>query len=173
MALTLILFAVNPFCYPCTVFFRQERMGIGFRPFIVSKFQTMTVSDTRPCAPHAPLEVERITPLGHVMRRLRIGELLSFLSVLTGEKSLSGSRPDAIGYAQSYIGRILYFRFRHTVRPGINVQSEVRGCYSDALATGFAKARYNRYCMEHRSLQMKFYILLRTCRVVLTEIGTK
>jgi lipopolysaccharide/colanic/teichoic acid biosynthesis glycosyltransferase len=84
------------------IFFRQERMGKGFRPFRIYKFRTM-VQD----APHkgGPITFgadPRITRLGRVLRRTKLDEFPQLLNVLRGEMSFVGPRPEVRPYVDLF-----------------------------------------------------------------------
>src|SRR4051794_21703739 len=75
------------------VFFRQQRIGRGFRPFRICKFRTMVPVEGAARSitiGHDP----RITRLGHLLRKTKIDELPQLINVLRGEMSLVGPRPE-------------------------------------------------------------------------------
>lgn len=87
---------------PGAVFFRQERMGRGFRPFHIYKFRTMVAG-----APASGREITvgddpRITRLGRVLRKTKIDELPQLINVLKGEMSLVGPRPEVRKYVELF-----------------------------------------------------------------------
>jgi lipopolysaccharide/colanic/teichoic acid biosynthesis glycosyltransferase len=98
------------------VFFTQERMGRGFRPFRIYKFRTMGKDAPRQGGPITFGEDPRITRIGRVLRRTKIDELPQLINILNGEMSLVGPRPEVRQYVE-------YFRQDYeqilTVRPGI------------------------------------------------------
>jgi lipopolysaccharide/colanic/teichoic acid biosynthesis glycosyltransferase len=74
------------------VFFRQTRIGRGLRPFVIVKFQTM-VTGAEMRGTITTFSDGRITPLGRVLRMLKLDELPQWWHVLRGEMSLVGPRP--------------------------------------------------------------------------------
>jgi len=98
------------------VIFRQKRIGKDFRPFTIYKFRTM-VTD-------APLKGgaitcgrdSRITPVGTVIRKLKIDELPQLANVLTGDMSLVGPRPEVPEFVQQFEQD---YRVILQIRPGI------------------------------------------------------
>lgn len=103
------------------VLFRQERVGLGGRPFEVMKFRTMIHDpDGNPIFP----EPDRITPAGRVLRRLSLDELPQLLNVLRGEMSIVGPRPTLPYQVERYSPRE---RQRLAVRPGLTGLAQVNG----------------------------------------------
>jgi lipopolysaccharide/colanic/teichoic acid biosynthesis glycosyltransferase len=100
---------------PGPVFFRQERVGRGGRPFRIHKFRTMAHG-----APGLQLTVgadARITRAGQLLRRTRLDELPQLLDVLRGEMSLVGPRPEVPRYVALYPAGLRERAL--AVRPGI------------------------------------------------------
>jgi lipopolysaccharide/colanic/teichoic acid biosynthesis glycosyltransferase len=105
------------------VFFRQERMGKGFRPFMIYKFRTMTTgAETR----GARITVggdTRITRIGHLLRKCKIDELPQLYNVLKGDMSLVGPRPEVREYVELF--KREYAKLLR-IRPGITDPASLR-----------------------------------------------
>jgi lipopolysaccharide/colanic/teichoic acid biosynthesis glycosyltransferase len=103
------------------VFFRQERVGLGSRAFEIVKFRTMVhAPEGNPIFPDA----QRITPVGHVLRRLSLDELPQLINVARGEMSIVGPRPTLAYQVARYTPTQ---RQRLCVRPGVTGLAQVRG----------------------------------------------
>jgi exopolysaccharide biosynthesis polyprenyl glycosylphosphotransferase len=116
---------------PGPVFFRQERMGRGNRIFRILKFRSMRVEMTDANgARSASRDDDRITRVGKFIRATSIDELPQLINVLSGEMSLVGPRPHALG---STAGDELFWRVdrqywhRHALKPGITGLAQIRG----------------------------------------------
>ena len=84
------------------VFFVQERIGKGGKPFKIHKFRTMEVGYDE--SPVSIAGEERITPLGAKLRHYKLDELPELWDVLIGNMSFVGPRPDVPGYADKLQG---------------------------------------------------------------------
>lgn len=102
------------------VLFRQDRVGLGARPFRIKKFRTMVDRPDNPLFP----DRDRITRVGRMLRRLSLDELPQLLNVATGEMSIVGPRPTLAYQVARYNDRQ---RRRLTVRPGVTGLAQVRG----------------------------------------------
>lgn len=116
---------------PGTVFFRQERLGYKGKVFKIIKFRTMVTN-----AEHmgTGLKVkddsdERITKVGHVLRRTSLDEIPQLINVLKGDMSLVGPRPPATYHPyKGYEGYPDMAKKRFDMRPGMTglAQAKVR-----------------------------------------------
>jgi lipopolysaccharide/colanic/teichoic acid biosynthesis glycosyltransferase len=101
---------------PGPVFFRQERIGKNFSPFLIYKFRTMT-ADARERGPLITVSGDtRITRIGKILRKYKIDELPQLINVFKGEMSLVGPRPEVKKYVEMFrsdYGKLL------VVPPGI------------------------------------------------------
>ena len=104
------------------VLFRQQRPGLGGRPFTLIKFRTMT--DARGADGAAAPDAQRLTAFGRFLRSTSLDELPELYNVLVGDMSLVGPRPLLMEYLPLYSA---HQRRRHEVRPGITGWAQVNG----------------------------------------------
>ena len=87
---------------PGPVFYRQERVTTYGRIFRIFKFRTMKVDADKMGSLVTLKNDDRITRVGHVIRRYRLDELPQLLNILTGDMSLVGTRPEVAEYVAAY-----------------------------------------------------------------------
>ena len=160
-AFALVLLAANPFLNRGPLFYRQARMGRFCEPFTAVKFRSMRVATTETRAADDPLEIDRITPLGMVLRRSRMDELPQILNVLRGDMSLIGPRPDAFEHATTFLELIPEYRARHAARPGISGLAQVTVGYAEGVGATRAKAAADLAYLKNAGyiLDLKIYWL--------------
>jgi len=125
---------------PGPVFFRQERVGRGFRRFEILKFRTMVPDAPKLGGQLTAGEDPRITRVGRLLRKIKLDELPQLINVLKGDMSFVGPRPEVPRYVEIFRDD---YRELLTVRPGITDlaslkyrdESEVLGRSSDPETT--------------------------------------
>jgi lipopolysaccharide/colanic/teichoic acid biosynthesis glycosyltransferase len=111
--------------------FRQERIGLNGRRFVMLKFRTMHDAPAAPnTCPQAIRHDPRVTPIGAFLRRTSFDEFPQLLNVLAGSMSLVGPRPHAPGTCAG--GRPFEavshrYAARHCVKPGMTGLAQIRG----------------------------------------------
>ncbi len=167
----LVILALNPILNPGPLFYVQTRMGRYCKPFATFKFRTMTDTKSRPRLHDAPLEVDRITPLGAFMRKARIDEIPQVINILKGEMSLIGPRPDFFGHARVYVRAIPEYRDRHRIRPGISGLAQVELGYAEGVEATREKTRLDLIYIEKAGFRMDLVLLWRTALTVVRGLG--
>lgn len=87
---------------PGPVFFKQERVGQGFRPFLIYKFRTMAADAAQRGSSITVGADPRITRIGHFLRKTKIDELPQLINVIKGEMSFVGPRPEVPRYVDMF-----------------------------------------------------------------------
>jgi exopolysaccharide biosynthesis polyprenyl glycosylphosphotransferase len=153
------------------VFFRQERLGRGGRPFLIWKFRTMRVDAEADGPVWASPDDRRTTRLGRVLRRSRLDEVPQFLNVLKGEMALVGPRPERPEFIRMLERAVPFYDRRHLMRPGITGWATVRFGYGDSVGDKWRSHEYDLYYLKHRSPWLDLEILVRTAVVMLLRKG--
>ncbi|OAS27536.1 hypothetical protein A5481_01120 [Methylobacterium platani] len=153
---------------PGPVLFRQNRIGLGNRPFRVWKFRTMTCCENGAVVRQAQRDDPRVTRLGRILRRTSLDELPQLVNVLLGSMSLVGPRPHAVAHDAQFAGSVARYAERHAVRPGITGWAQVRGCRGETPNAASMQRRVDLDLayIEHWSLALDLLILVLTLREV-------
>jgi exopolysaccharide biosynthesis polyprenyl glycosylphosphotransferase len=154
------------------VFYRQRRLGVGGRVFDIVKFRTMVHGAESDGGPRwAATDDPRVTRAGRWLRRMRLDELPQVLSVLRGEMSLVGPRPERPEIAEQLETQVPFYRARLMVRPGLTGWAQVNASYGDSVEGAALKLEYDLYYIKHRSLMLDAWIMLRTIGTVFAMGG--
>jgi exopolysaccharide biosynthesis polyprenyl glycosylphosphotransferase len=145
------------------VLYRQVRSGKGGRPYNIYKYRTMV----RDAEKNGKVQVthehdERITRVGHILRKMHIDELPQFWNVLLGDMSIVGPRAERPELILEYQREIPLYRARLLVKPGITGWAQINYGYSATIAQTIIKLEYDLYYIKHRSPIMDILITLRT-----------
>jgi Undecaprenyl-phosphate glucose phosphotransferase len=150
------------------VLFRQPRLGLNNKEFNVLKFRSMYVEQSDLEAREQTKRNDaRVTRVGAWLRRLSIDELPQLLNVLTGDMSLVGPRPHALGMQvkDRLCDEIVReYAVRHRMRPGITGWAQVRGLRGAVDEPELLEARVNHdiYYIDNWSFFFDLRILVMT-----------
>jgi exopolysaccharide biosynthesis polyprenyl glycosylphosphotransferase len=143
------------------VFFRQERMGLGGRPFMLLKFRSMREGAERESGPvWATREDPRRTWMGRLMRRASLDELPQLFNVLKGDMSLVGPRPERPHFVDQFVGQLPGYMLRHNIKAGLTGWAQVNGLRGNTSVR--KRLQYDLYYINHWSLGFDLLILLLT-----------
>lgn len=157
----------NALTSPGPLFYRQERLGRGGRPFTVYKFRSMVRDAERYGAVWAGKNDPRITPIGRFMRKVRLDEVPQFLNVLRGEMSFVGPRPERPHFVGQLSRAFPLYRARHAVKPGITGWAQVHHEYGDSTEDARIKLELDLYYVKHASFYLDLLTVLHTVRVII------
>jgi sugar transferase (PEP-CTERM system associated) len=154
------------------IIYRQERVGLGGKVFMCLKFRSMrTDAEKDGVAVWASKNDSRITKVGAFIRKTRIDELPQLFSVLAGEMSMVGPRPERPSFVAQLKEQIPYYDVRHSVKPGVTGWAQVRYSYGASLDDALHKHQYDLYYVKNNSLFLDLMILFETVSVVIFREG--
>ena len=160
--------------FSAPILYRQFRVGQGNRRFHVFKFRSMTVNaEADGKAVWAQKNDQRITRVGHFLRRSRLDELPQIFNVLRGEMSLVGPRPERPEFVDELQKKIPYYSERHAVKPGITGWAQLRYSYGASEEDAAEKLQYDLYYIKNQSLMLDILIILQTVEIVLWGKGAR
>lgn len=154
-------------------FFRQKRVGLYGQPFNLVKLRSMRTDAEKDGAKWAEENDPRITRLGRFIRKVRIDELPQTWSVLTGQMSFVGPRPEVPQFVDSLQEEIPFYGERHMVKPGITGWAQVNYPYGASTEDSRRKLEYDLYYAKNYTPFLDFVILLQTVRVILWPEGAR
>ena len=154
------------------IIYRQERVGLGGKSFMCLKFRSMrTDAEKDGVAVWASKNDSRITRVGAFIRKTRIDELPQLFSVLAGEMSMVGPRPERPTFVAQLKEQIPFYDVRHSVKPGVTGWAQVRYAYGASVEDALHKHQYDLYYVKNNSLFLDLLILFETVSVVLFREG--
>lgn len=157
---------------PGPILYRQERVGLGGASFMCIKFRSMrTDAEKDGVARWASKNDSRITRIGAFIRKTRIDELPQLFSVLRGEMSMVGPRPERPAFVAQLREQIRYYDLRHTVKPGLTGWAQTRYSYGASLEDARRKHQFDLYYVKNNSLMLDLQVLVDTVSVVLFREG--
>jgi len=156
------------------VLYRQERVGLNGRLFNVVKFRSMTNDAEKDGQPRwASATDARVTRVGRVIRKLRIDELPQLFSVLGGDMSLVGPRPERPYFVDQLTQELAFYAVRQSVKPGVTGWAQVRYHYGASVEDSGEKLQYDLYYVKNHNLFLDFVVLFETVGVVLMGKGAQ
>jgi exopolysaccharide biosynthesis polyprenyl glycosylphosphotransferase len=154
------------------ILYRQERVGLNGRLFNVVKFRSMRRDAEKDGKPvWATSADNRVTKVGGIIRKLRVDELPQLFSVLKGDMSLIGPRPERPFFVDQLTREIPFYAVRHSVKPGVTGWAQVCYHYGATVEDSAEKLQYDLYYVKNQSLFLDLVILFETVGVVVTGKG--
>ena len=166
-----ILLILNPWLNRGPLLFSQQRMGKGCKPFTAYKFRSMVPAGQILRSHEDPIELDRITPLGGIIRKLRIDELPQIINVLKGEMSLIGPRPDYFEHACRFLSTVPGYAERHAIRPGISGLAQIEVGYAAGTDATCRKVAADLHYIRNAGFALETRLVLGTIWTILTMKG--
>jgi len=150
------------------VFYSQPRHGLNAKIFRVYKFRTMNDPEEEETKP-------TITRSGKLLRMTRLNEIPQLLSVLKGDMSLVGPRPDIPSTYEYCTKEIPFYRYRTKIMPGITGHAQVLYRYVDKLEydTFARRLSYDLYYVKNMDFRLYLSVMLRTAETMVFRRGAK
>lgn len=152
-------------------FFKQKRIGFRGKDFEIIKFRSMKVHDPDKYSKYASAHDDRITKVGHFIRKTRLDELPQVINVLRGDMSFVGPRPEWDVLGRDYEKKIKNYHLRYAVQPGITGWAQTMFTYGSSVDDAKIKLEYDLYYVKNKSITLDLIILFKTSKTVLFGKG--
>jgi len=154
------------------VLFRQIRVGLHGKTFVIYKFRSMRDdAELEAGSAWAAEGDERVTRVGRLLRLFRLDEIPQAFNVLKGDMSMVGPRPERPCFVDRLAEAIPFYNLRHYLKPGITGWAQVMYRYGASVDDSYEKLQYDFYYAKHKSFRCDAAILLKTVRIVLFGRG--
>jgi len=155
------------------VLYRQDRVGLNGERITVAKFRTMRVDAEESGAVWADHNDPRTTRIGGFLRKTHMDELPQLFSVLKGDMSMVGPRPERPVFVEYLSQHIPYYAQRHRIKPGLTGWAQLCYPYGASVEDSKEKLQYDLYYLKNHSILLDLIILLQTVEVVLVGEGAR
>ncbi len=146
------------------VFYKQERFTYGGKIFKVIKFRSMK-AEVGDIHLSATKDDDRITRIGHFIRKFRIDELPQLINVIKGEMSIVGPRPEMIENVVKYTKELPEFAYRQRAKAGLTGMAQIYGKYNTSPKD---KLIFDLTYINQYSIWLDVKLIFRTLLVLLT-----
>ncbi len=145
------------------IFYRQERMGLDGKSFMILKLRSMRVNAESSTGPvWAVKDDPRRTHIGEFLRHWSLDELPQLWNVVRGDMSLVGPRPERPTFVHEFKHKVPQYMVRHRVKSGITGWAQVHGWRGNTSIR--KRIEYDLYYIENWSLKLDLKILWMTVR---------
>ena len=146
---------------PGPLIYKQERVGLHNRNFMMYKFRSMDVQPPEEEKKAWTVKDDpRVTNFGKFMRKTSIDELPQLFNVLRGEMSLVGPRPERPFFVEKFREEIPRYMIKHQVRPGLTGWAQVNGYRGNTSIR--KRIEYDLYYSENWTIGLDIKILFLT-----------
>lgn len=145
------------------VIYKQERIGLGGKPFYIYKFRSMKI-DAEKDGPNL-LEIagdKRLTKVGAFLRSHHLDELPQLWNVLKGDMAFIGPRPERKYYINQIMEHDNRYQLLYQIRPGVTSYATLYNGYTDTMEKMLRRLELDLYYLEHRSWWFDAKILTKT-----------
>ena len=153
------------------IIFKQERIGINGKPFMIYKFRSMFNEAEKDGPQLSSQHDPRITPIGKFMRKTRLDETPQFFNVILGDMALVGPRPERQFYVDKIIAEAPHYKHILKVKPGITSWGQVKFGYAENVEEMVARLKFDLLYVENMSLVLDLKILFYTAIIMIKGDG--
>ena len=155
------------------IFYGQTRTGLNGKKFKLTKLRTMRQKSEMFGPVWASKNDKRITKIGGFLRKTRIDELPQLFSVLIGDMSLIGPRPERPEIEITLKENIPFYDLRKSIKPGLSGWAQVNYPYGASIEDSKIKLSYELFYIRNHSFWLDILIFIKTIKLILTMKGSK
>ena len=146
------------------IIYRQERIGLHGKPFLIYKFRTMRMDAEEGGMPKLLEKPNdpRLTKVGRILRRHHLDELPQLYNVLRGDMAFIGPRPERKYYIDQIMQHDPRYVYLYQIRPGVTSYATLYNGYTDTMEKMLKRLELDLYYLEHRSWWLDAKILFKT-----------
>ena len=143
--------------------YKQERIGLGGKPFYIYKFRSMVVDAEKEGAELLQQDNDpRLTRIGRFLRSHHLDELPQLWNVFTGDMAFVGPRPERKYYIDKIMELDPRYERLYALRPGVTSYATLHNGYTDTMEKMLIRLEMDIYYLEHQSLWLDAKILMQT-----------
>ena len=151
--------------------YKQKRLTIGGKEFYVYKFRSMWMDAEKDGVPRlASVEDCRITPVGNLIRKIRLDELPQLFNILKGDMSIVGPRPERPEIAVWYEEKMPEFNYRLRVKAGLTGYAQIFGKYN---TTPYDKLKLDLHYIQNYSVMLDVKLMIQTVKILFMKESTE
>lgn len=154
------------------ILYFQERVGKKGVVFKICKLRSMHINAESKGAQWSRRKDSRITTIGGFLRSTRIDELPQLFSVLKGDMSLIGPRPERPEMDLMLEEKIPFYDLRYLVKPGLSGWAQVNYPYGSSVSDSEMKLTYDFFYIKNFSFWLDLLIFFKTLRLVFRREGS-
>ena len=153
------------------ILYKQTRCTLEGKKFQIYKFRSMIANaEEDGIARLAAKGDSRITPIGKIIRKVRIDELPQLFNIIKGEMSFVGPRPERPEIIEKYTEEMPEFSYRVKVKAGLTGYAQIFGKYN---TKPYDKLKLDLYYIEHYSVWLDLKLIILTLKILLTLESTE
>tara|TARA_B100001248_G_C27380192_1_gene456510 strand:+ start:341 stop:1249 length:909 start_codon:yes stop_codon:yes gene_type:complete len=156
-----------------SVLYRQYRSGLNGNLIKIYKLRTMSADAEKQGAQWSKKNDYRVTKIGSLLRKTRIDELPQLTSVIKGDMSLIGPRPERPEIERDQLYVLRNYNLRYLFKPGLSGWSQVNYPYGASVKDSDIKLSFDLFYLANFSLLLDLVIFFKTIKLVLNAQGSK
>jgi lipopolysaccharide/colanic/teichoic acid biosynthesis glycosyltransferase len=153
------------------IFYSHKRIGINGKPFTMHKFRSMYLDAENNGPQLSSINDPRITHFGSFMRKVRLDEIPQFFTVLIGDMSLVGYRPERQYFIEQIVEVAPHYNMLLKIKPGITSWGQVKYGYAENVEQMVQRLKYDILYLENMSIAVDIKIMFYTLLIVIMGRG--